>query len=66
MMLRPYLPYMTKSELHTVLTCGFASISGAVLGTYVHYGVGGKFLVNFLSSAACLFLFLVCVQILKL
>ena len=39
MLLRPFLNHMTRSELHTVMTCGFASISGGILGTYVQFGV---------------------------
>ena len=40
MLLRPFLNHMTRSELHTVMTCGFASISGGILGAYVQFGVG--------------------------
>jgi len=30
---------MTNSELHAVMTGGFASISGSVLGAYILFGV---------------------------
>ena len=36
---------MTKSELFTVMTGGFATIAGAVLAAYISFGVG---LFNFL------------------
>ena len=39
MLLRPFLKHMTKSELHTIMSCGFASIAGGVMGTYVQFGV---------------------------
>ena len=39
LMIRPLLKDMTKSELHAVMTGGFATISGSVLAGYIHYGV---------------------------
>ncbi|KAI8816491.1 Na+ dependent nucleoside transporter C-terminus-domain-containing protein [Fimicolochytrium jonesii] len=30
----PFVEYMTKSELHAILTCGFATISGSLLMVY--------------------------------
>ncbi len=33
--IRPFLPRLTQSELFTVMTCGMAHISGAVLAAYV-------------------------------
>ena len=33
------LPDMTKSELHAVMTGGFATIAGSVLATYITFGV---------------------------
>ncbi|KNC98013.1 NupC family nucleoside transporter [Spizellomyces punctatus DAOM BR117] len=35
MLVLPFIEYMTKSELHAVMTCGFATISGSVLLGYV-------------------------------
>ncbi|KAK7110550.1 hypothetical protein V1264_014401 [Littorina saxatilis] len=46
MLLRPFLKHMTKSELHTVMTCGFASISGSVLGTYVTFNIQANHLLT--------------------
>ncbi|KAJ3014032.1 hypothetical protein HKX48_005390 [Thoreauomyces humboldtii] len=31
----PFIEYMTRSELHAVMLCGFATISGSVLAGYV-------------------------------
>jgi CNT family concentrative nucleoside transporter len=33
--IRPFLPNMTESELFTVMTCGMAHVSGAVMAAYV-------------------------------
>ncbi|XP_036891595.1 solute carrier family 28 member 3 [Sturnira hondurensis] len=39
LLVRPYLPYVTKSELHAIMTAGFATIAGSVLGAYISFGV---------------------------
>jgi len=33
--IRPFLPRLTQSELFTVMTCGMAHVSGAVMAAYV-------------------------------
>jgi CNT family concentrative nucleoside transporter len=39
--IRPFLPKLTESELFTVMTCGMAHVSGAVMAAYVKIaGVG--------------------------
>lgn len=38
-MIRPFLKDMTHSELHAVMTGGFATIAGSVLGAYISFGV---------------------------
>jgi pyrimidine nucleoside transport protein len=40
LVIRPILADMTKSELHAVMTGGFATIAGGVLAAYIHFGVG--------------------------
>ena len=37
--IRPMLPYLTKSEIHAVMTGGFATIAGSVLAAYIIFGV---------------------------
>jgi CNT family concentrative nucleoside transporter len=37
--IRPYLPQLTRSELMTVMTCGFAHVSGGIMGAYILYGI---------------------------
>ncbi|KAL8607078.1 hypothetical protein ACOMHN_008664 [Nucella lapillus] len=56
LVLRPYLSKLTKAELHAVMTCGFASISGAVLGAYAQYGVPANHLLaaSVMSAPAAL------------
>ena len=39
LMVRPYLAKMTGSELHAVMTGGYATIAGGVFALYVLYGV---------------------------
>ncbi|KAI4542403.1 hypothetical protein MG293_007782 [Ovis ammon polii] len=39
LLVRPYLPYVTKSELHAIMTAGFSTIAGSVLGAYISFGV---------------------------
>ena len=39
LMIRPFLNDMTMSELHAVMTGGFATIAGSVLGAYISFGV---------------------------
>lgn len=39
LMVRPYLKDMTASELHAVMTGGFATIAGSVFGIYVSFGI---------------------------
>jgi CNT family concentrative nucleoside transporter len=36
--IKPFLPKMTESELFTVMTCGMAHVSGAVMAAYVEVG----------------------------
>ena len=38
-MIRPLLADMTKSELHAVMTGGFATVAGCVLAAYILFGV---------------------------
>ncbi len=38
-MIKPLLPRMTRSELHAVMTGGFATIAGGVLAAYISFKV---------------------------
>ncbi|CAJ0944288.1 unnamed protein product, partial [Ranitomeya imitator] len=39
LLIRPYLPDMTKSEIHAVMTGGFGTIAGSVMGAYISFGI---------------------------
>ena len=42
LMIRPFIADMTMSELHAILTGGFATIAGSVMAAYILYGVSNK------------------------
>ena len=46
MLVRPFVPHMTKAEIHQVMTCGFATISGSVLIGYINMGLNKEALVS--------------------
>lgn len=39
LLIRPYLADMTHSEIHAVMTGGFSTIAGSVMGAYISFGV---------------------------
>ncbi|XP_062926932.1 sodium/nucleoside cotransporter 1 isoform X1 [Mobula hypostoma] len=45
LLIRPYLSEMTKSEIHSVMTGGFATIAGSVLGAYISFGINASNLI---------------------
>uniref|UniRef100_H2ZUV3 Sodium/nucleoside cotransporter n=1 Tax=Latimeria chalumnae TaxID=7897 RepID=H2ZUV3_LATCH len=46
LLIRPYLPLLTKSEIHAIMTAGFATIAGSVLGAYISFGVSASHLLT--------------------
>jgi CNT family concentrative nucleoside transporter len=56
LLIRPYVSAMTKSELMTVMTGGFATIAGGVLAAYVGMGVSAGHLIaaSVMSAPAAL------------
>ena len=46
MLVRPFVPHMTDAEIHQVMTCGFATISGSVLVAYMSLGLNPQALVS--------------------
>ncbi|KAK1573178.1 NupC family nucleoside transporter [Colletotrichum navitas] len=46
MLIKPYVPYLTLSEIHQVMTCGFATIAGSVLVGYIGLGLDAQVLVS--------------------
>ncbi|MBE9210800.1 NupC/NupG family nucleoside CNT transporter [Nostoc sp. LEGE 06077] len=45
LMVKPYIANMTLSELHAVMTGGFATIAGGVLGAYLSFGIPAEHLI---------------------
>ncbi|XP_038640423.1 sodium/nucleoside cotransporter 1 [Scyliorhinus canicula] len=45
LLIRPYLNDLTKSEIHAVMTGGFATIAGSVLGAYISFGISASSLI---------------------
>lgn len=45
LMVKPYVAKMTQSELHAVMTGGFATIAGGVLGAYLSFGIPPEHLI---------------------
>ena len=46
MLIQPFLLDLTKSEIHAVMTGGFATIAGSVLGAYIIFGVSASHLLS--------------------
>ncbi|XP_060035459.1 sodium/nucleoside cotransporter 1 isoform X2 [Erinaceus europaeus] len=45
LLIRPYLADMTLSELHAVMTGGYATIAGSLLGAYISFGIDAASLI---------------------
>lgn len=45
-LVKPYVDIMTDSEIHLVMTSGFSTIAGSVLGAYIGLGVDARILVT--------------------
>lgn len=56
LLIRPFLAQMTPSELHAVMTGGFATIAGGVLAVYINFGVDASHLLaaSVMSAPAAL------------
>lgn len=52
LLIRPYLADMTLSEIHAVMTGGFATIAGTVLGAYISFGIDASSLISASVMAA--------------
>jgi concentrative nucleoside transporter, CNT family len=46
MLVRPFVPHMTKAEIHQIMCCGFATISGSVLVAYIGLGLNPQAMVS--------------------
>ncbi|NJL21332.1 MAG: NupC/NupG family nucleoside CNT transporter [Leptolyngbyaceae cyanobacterium SM1_3_5] len=56
LLIKPYVPTMTQSELHAVMTGGFATISGGVMAAYISFGIPAEHLIaaSVMSAPAAL------------
>ena len=56
LLIRPYVPSLTRSELMAVMTGGFATVAGGVMAAYVSMGVSAKHLLaaSVMSAPAAL------------
>ncbi|XP_007943315.1 sodium/nucleoside cotransporter 1 [Orycteropus afer afer] len=45
LLIRPYLADMTLSEIHVVMTGGYATIAGSLLGAYISFGIDATSLI---------------------
>jgi concentrative nucleoside transporter, CNT family len=56
LLIKPYVPTATMSELHAIMTGGFATIAGGVLAAYVAFGVPAVHLIaaSVMSAPAAL------------
>ncbi|XP_032227058.2 solute carrier family 28 member 3 isoform X1 [Nematostella vectensis] len=46
LLVRPFLSHVTMSELHAIMTGGFATIAGGVLAAYIEFGVSASHLLS--------------------
>ena len=46
LLIKPYLAKLTKSELHSVMTGGFATIAGGVMAAYIAFGIPAEHLLS--------------------
>ncbi|KAL6106771.1 slc28a1 [Pungitius sinensis] len=52
LLIRPYIKNMTKSEIHAVMTGGFATIAGSVMGAFISFGIDASSLISASVMAA--------------
>ncbi|EDV59430.1 solute carrier family 28 member 3 [Drosophila erecta] len=52
LLIRPYINKLTKSEIHTIMVSGFATVSGTVLAAYLSFGASAAHLITSSVMAA--------------
>lgn len=45
LLIKPYIATMTRSEIHAMMTGGFATVAGGVLAAYISFGVPAEHLI---------------------
>ena len=46
LLIKPYLPHLTQSELYAVMTGGFATVAGGVMAAYISFGIPAEHLIS--------------------
>jgi len=46
LMVKPFIPEMTNSEIHAMMCAGFSTIAGSVLATYISFGISASYLIS--------------------
>jgi len=46
LIIKPYIKNLTMSELHAVMTGGFATIAGGVMAAYISFGISAEHLIS--------------------
>lgn len=56
LIIKPYIETMTKSELHAIMTGGFATIAGGLMAAYISFGIPAEHLIaaSVMSAPAAL------------
>ena len=56
LIIKPYIKTMTKSELHAIMTGGFATIAGGLMAAYISFGIPAEHLIaaSVMSAPAAL------------
>ncbi|MGL5082111.1 MAG: NupC/NupG family nucleoside CNT transporter [Microcoleaceae cyanobacterium] len=52
LLVKPFISTMTKSELNTIMTGGFATVAGGVLAAYISFGISAQDLITASVMAA--------------
>jgi nucleoside permease NupC len=52
LLIKPYLENMTESELHAVMTSGFACVAGSTFAAYISFGACPAYLLSHSVMAA--------------
>uniref|UniRef100_A0A1B0DND1 Uncharacterized protein n=1 Tax=Phlebotomus papatasi TaxID=29031 RepID=A0A1B0DND1_PHLPP len=52
LLIRPYLKKLTLSEMHAIMTSGFATVAGSVLAAYISFGANPAYLITATVMAA--------------
>lgn len=45
-LIKPFIPYLTKAECHQIMCSGFATIAGSVLIVYISFGINPQALIS--------------------